>query len=89
MDIKNYIKSLDFNAICYKLAQYEIGDKLHAGNTNIKNEINKAGGKQNYLDNVAQYYINTFHIKKSALQFFKNKQSTSIETFLLEFYCAY
>ncbi|NWK84558.1 hypothetical protein HYE69_07020 [Staphylococcus sp. GSSP0090] len=89
MTIMNYINTLNFNAVCYKLAQYEIGDRLHADDSTLQSDIILAGGKQQYLNDIANHYNNAFHNKQSALTWFNNKNHSTIETFLLEFYCAY
>lgn len=88
MNIKDYIGSLNINAICYKLAQYEIGGRLYVGDKNLRNEIQLAGGDRKYLNDIAKYFFDTFRNEKSAMDWFKEKDESTIEVFLLEFYCS-
>lgn len=89
MNIMDYIKGLNFNAICYKLAQYEIGGRLYFGDKDLRNEIQLAGSKRIYLNKIAKYYFDTFGNEKAAMDWFEKKDESTIESFLLEFYCAY
>ncbi|MEB7795436.1 hypothetical protein [Staphylococcus equorum] len=89
MDIVEYLKSLNFNAIFYKLAEYEIGEKLLFDIGNLESEIQLAGGKQNYLNSVVEQYKYKFHDENLAIKWIENKQNSNIELYLLNFHCKY
>ncbi|WP_280953830.1 hypothetical protein [Staphylococcus sp. GDY8P95P] len=41
------------------------------------------------MNNIAKYYFDTFGNEKAAMDWFEKKDESTIESFLLEFYCAY